>query len=91
MPKEDLGSYPLREMCPNTEFFWAVFCCILSECGVLPRKSPYSVRIQEKKNQKTPYLNTFHPVIIISIAIGNSGTLDPFYKEIACQFCYVTF
>ena len=33
-------------------FFWSVFSCIWIECGDLLRKSQYSVRIQENKDQK---------------------------------------
>ena len=44
-------------------FFWSLFSCIRNEYGYLLRKNPYSVRIQENKDQKkTPYLDTFHAV-----------------------------
>ena len=39
----------------------------LRENSVLLRKSPYSVQIQENTDhKKTPYLETFHVVILIS-------------------------
>ena len=34
-------------------FFWSVFSCIWTKYGGLLRKSPYSVRIQEKTPEKT--------------------------------------
>ena len=41
-------------------FFWSVFSCIWTKHGDLRSKSPYSVRIQENTEQKTPYLDTFN-------------------------------
>ena len=39
--------------------------CIRAEYGDLLSKSPYLVRIQENADQKkTPYLDTFHAVIV---------------------------
>ena len=32
-------------------FFWSLFSCIRTESGDLQSKSPYSVRIQENKDQ----------------------------------------
>ena len=43
-------SYPLREMCPYSEFFWSVFSRIQFECG-------------EIRTRKTPNTDTFHVVI----------------------------
>ena len=33
-------------------YFWSVFSCIRTEYGAMLRISPYSVRIQENKDQK---------------------------------------
>ena len=33
-------------------YFWSVFSCIWTKYGDLLRKSPYSVQIQENKDQK---------------------------------------
>ena len=40
---------PLREKCPNTEFFWPILSGIWAEYG-------------EIRTRKTPYLNTFYAV-----------------------------
>ena len=44
-------------------YFWSVFSCSWTEFGDLLRKSPYSVRRQEKYGPEiTPYLDTFYAV-----------------------------
>ena len=42
----------VREKCPNTELFLVRVSCIRTEYGYLQSKSPYSVPIQENKDQK---------------------------------------
>ena len=49
----------LREMCPNTEFFWSVFSRIWTKCGNLLRVSPYSVQIRENMDQKNSVFGHF--------------------------------
>ena len=39
-------------------FFWSVFSCIRTEYGYLRSKSPYSVRVQENKDQKKLRIRT---------------------------------
>ena len=46
---------PLRENCPNMEFFWSVFFCIRTEYRKLYLDWIYGI-------EKTPYLDTFHAV-----------------------------
>ena len=41
---------PLREKCPNTEFFWSLFSCILSKCGKI-------------RTRKTQYLCSFYAAL----------------------------
>ena len=50
---DDWANYKLREMCPNTEFFWSVFSFIRTQHRDFRRKSPYSIQMQENTNQKT--------------------------------------
>ena len=53
----------LREMCPNTEFFfWSVFSGVRNEYGKIPRISPYSVPILEKADRKKLRVWTLHAV-----------------------------
>ena len=42
-------------------FFWSLLSCIGTEYGDLRNKSPYSVRIQENKNQKNSIFGHFSP------------------------------
>ena len=42
----------MHEKCLYSEFAWSVFSRILAECGKTLRISPYSVRMQENKDQK---------------------------------------
>ena len=59
---------PLREKCPNTEFFfWSVFSRIRTEYGDILRISPYSVRMRENTDQKklriwTDFTVPFKPI-----------------------------
>ena len=50
---------PLREKCPNTEFFWSVFLRTWTEYGDLPRKSLYSVQMPESTDQKSSAFGHF--------------------------------
>ena len=52
--------YTLCEKCPSTEFFWSVFSRTRTEYGDL--RSKY-------RPEKTPYLDTFHAVIILNISL----------------------
>ena len=52
----------LRIKCLNTEFFWSLFSRIWTKYRDLRGKSPYSVKIRERSDRKTPYLDSFHPV-----------------------------
>ena len=54
----------LREKCPNTEFFLVRNFLYSNSIRNLLRKSPYSVRIQGRTDRKTPYLDTFHTVLM---------------------------
>ena len=47
-----MGRKTLREKCWYSELFWSVFCRIRTECGQILRIPPYSVRMQEKTDQK---------------------------------------
>ena len=42
----------LHEMSTYSEFFWSVFFRISTEYRDLQSKSPYSVQMREKKDQK---------------------------------------
>ena len=42
----------LHDDCPYSEFFWSVFSRIQTEYRDLPCKSPYTVQMQEKTDQK---------------------------------------
>ena len=44
--------YPLREKCPNKEFFLSLFSLIRTKYGEILRISPYSVRIRANTDQK---------------------------------------
>ena len=55
----------LRKKCPYSNFFWSIFSRIRTECGDLRRKSPYSVRMQENMDQKTPNTDTFRAVYVV--------------------------
>ena len=57
-----LWSEPLRENCPNTEFFPSVFSRTLVEYGDLLRKSLYSGRVRQNTDQKYLHLDNFHAV-----------------------------
>ena len=48
----------LHEKCLNTEFFWSVFSCIWTGNRDLRSKSPYSVWMKEKTDQKTLRIST---------------------------------
>ena len=72
----DEGNFiTLREMCPYSEFFWPVFSRIRTEYGEIRSISPHSVRLRENTDQKklhkvtrkTPYLDTFHAVLMLMI------------------------
>ena len=63
----------LHENCPNTEFFWSVFSCILTEYGDLRGKSPYSVRIQENTDHKKLRIWTLHAVMFTSVISKSIG------------------
>ena len=47
---------PLREKCPNTEFFIVRIFLYLTEYG----ESAFSPKTGEYGPEKTPYLDTFH-------------------------------
>ena len=48
-------------------YIWSVFSRNRTEYGEILRIYPYSIRIRENTDQKkTPYLDTFHAVIIMS-------------------------
>ena len=44
-------TWPLREKGPNVDIFWYVFSCIWTEYRHLLCKPPYSVQIQQNRNQ----------------------------------------
>ena len=44
--------HKLGEKCPYFEFFWSVFSLIRTDYGDLQIKSPYSVQMQVKIDQK---------------------------------------
>ena len=48
----DIKRLVLHEKCPYLEFFWSAFSLIWIECGEVRSIFPYSVRIQENKDQK---------------------------------------
>ena len=54
-----LKKQPLRQKCPNTEFFMTAYSCIPTEFGDLLRKPPYSVRKQENTDQKNSVFGYF--------------------------------
>ena len=56
------NSIVLCKKCPYPEFFWSVFSQIRTEYGYLLCKSPYSARMRENTDQKTPNTDTFHIV-----------------------------
>ena len=78
-------------------FFWSLFSCILTKYGEIWSITPYSVQMRQNTDQKkTPYLDTFHAVIIMSKkrftggltkkfscvrVIFRSGHLEVFYKN----------
>ena len=63
MYEHPLRNYHCVESVQIRSFFWSAFSCIRTADGDLRNKSPYSVRMQENKDQKkTPYLGTFHAV-----------------------------
>ena len=41
----------LCENSPYSELFWPVFSRILTECGEIPRISPYSIQMREITDQ----------------------------------------
>ena len=45
-------TFSLQLLRQTGSYFWSAFSCIRTEYGDLPRKSPYSIRIQENTNQK---------------------------------------
>ena len=51
-------SKSLRKNCPYLELFWSVFSRIWTEYGKIQSISPYSVRLQESTDQKTPITDT---------------------------------
>ena len=46
-----IGREALRQKCPYLELFWSVFSGIQTEYGDILRTFPYSVRMQENKDQ----------------------------------------
>ena len=58
-------SMPLRENCPNTEFFWSLFSRIWIEYGNLLRKSSYSVQIRTRKKFRIwiPFTQSLYEVV----------------------------
>ena len=50
----------LREKCPNKEFFWTVFSLI----GTDYEDSVFSPNARKYGPEKTPYLDTFHAVLM---------------------------
>ena len=57
----------LHEMCPYSEFLWSIFSRIRTEYEDILRISPYSIRMRENTDQKTPNTNTFQAVLVTSI------------------------
>ena len=51
-------SKSLRKNGPYLELFWSVFSRIWTEYGKIQSISPYSVRLQESTDQKTPITDT---------------------------------
>ena len=58
-----IRSISLREQCPYLEFFWATFSRIRTEFGDLQSKYPYSFRMWEHPDQKTPNTCTFYTML----------------------------
>ena len=56
--------YPelLREKCLYLEFFLSVFSRIQNQYEEIRSISPYSVRMRENTDQKTPNMDNFHPM-----------------------------
>ena len=52
----------LRIKCLNTEFFWSLFSRIWTKYRDLRGKSPYSVKIRERSDQKNSVFGLFDPV-----------------------------
>ena len=64
--RKRLTSASLREKCPNTEFF---LVRIFPHSGLIRRDTPYlsifSPNAGKHRPEKTPYLDTFHAVLIL--------------------------
>ena len=51
--------HKLGEKCPYFEFFWSVFSLIRTDYGDLQIKSPYSVQMREKIDQRNSQYGQF--------------------------------
>ena len=67
---------PLRKKRPYSEFFWSVHSLIQTEYGDLQSKSPYSIWMREKTDQKSSeYGNTsrsalYHGCTLFDMSFG---------------------
>ena len=61
----DISLLPVKSV-PNTEFFWSVFSRIRTGYKNLRSESPYSVRMEEKTDQKNSVFRHFLPSIALS-------------------------
>ena len=50
------------------------FLAVLTEYGEIPSISPYSVRMRENTDQKTPITDTFHTVILYTLNLVDAKT-----------------
>ena len=63
-------------------FFWSVFSCIQTEYGDLRNKSPYSVQIQEKTDQKKLHIWTLFTQWQASKNVADTIFKELYLKEI---------
>ena len=64
LTNKKLSAVSLREKCPKTEFFWSVFSRIWIEYRDLLRK----MRCGKGRTRKTPYLDNFYTVYLLSFS-----------------------
>ena len=70
--------------------FWSVFSSIWTEYGEIRSISPYSVRMRNNTDQKTPNTDTFHAVLIspkkyLNLVIKGDGTSQEFPENICSR------
>ena len=74
--------------------FWSVFSSIWTEYGEIRSISPYSVRMRDNTDQKTPNMDTFHAVLIspkkyLNLVIKGDGTSQEFPENICSSVQFI--